>query len=181
MKYVLKKLRMLRVFDLETGKLKVMMTDLKTGQFTGSEETVYAEGADGAKLAAFNVNKVAGFNATNGTIDLGYLAMQVGGETVEVTNGNEITLHEVATTTDGTTVTIKHKASGEAGNEIGYIYPIDRDGMPDYAHAYAQAAVASATEFMIPGLKRSLCPPVCLRLMMMCLSTIAPLLRLILS
>ena len=147
MKYVLKKLRMLRVFDLETGKLKVMMTDLKTGQFTGSEETVYAEGADGAKLAAFNVNKVAGFNATNGTIDLGYLAMQVGGETVEVTNGNEITLHEVQTTADGTTVTLKHKASGEAGNEIGYIYPIDRDGMPDYAHAYTQAAVASTTEF----------------------------------
>lgn len=147
MKRVLKKLRMLRVFDLETGKLKVMMTDLKTGQFTGSQETVYAEGADGAKLVAFDVNKVAGFNATNGTIDLGYLALQVGGETVEVANGNEVTLHEILKTTDGSTVTLKHKATGEAGNEIGYIYPISHDGTPDYANAYTQAADASATEF----------------------------------
>lgn len=147
MKHVLKKLRMLRVFDLETGKLKVMMTDLKTGQFTGSQETVYAEGVDGAKLAAFDINKVAGFNATNGTVDLGYLAMQVGGEVVEVTNGNAVTLHSVLKTTDGTTVTLPHKASGAAGNEIGFIYPISKDGMPDYANAYVQAAVASATEF----------------------------------
>lgn len=147
MKYLLKKLRRLRVFDLENGRLTVMMTDLKTGQFTGSQETVYAEGADGAKLGAFDINKVAGFNATNGTIDLGYLALQVGGEVIEVSNGNEVTLHEVLKTADGTTVTLKHKASGEVGNEIGYIYPIDRDGMPDYAHAYAQGATASATEF----------------------------------
>lgn len=159
MKYVLKKLRMLRVFDLETAKLKVMMTDLKTGQFTGSQETVYAEGADGAKLAAFDVNKVAGFNATNGTIDLGYLAMQVGGETVEVANGNEVTLHEVLKTADGSTVTLKHKATGETGNEIGYIYPIARDGMPDYAHAYAQGSVASDTEFAYdPGTKKITLP-----------------------
>lgn len=147
MKYVLKKLRMLRVFDLETGKLKVMMTDLKSGQFTGSQETVYAEGTDGAKLAAFDINKVAGFNATNGTVDLGYLAMQVGGEVVEVTNGNAITLHAVLKTADGTSVTMPHKATGAAGNEIGYIYPIDTDGMPDYANAYTQSAAASATEF----------------------------------
>lgn len=147
MKYILKKLRMLRVFDLETGKLKVMMTDLKTGQFTGSQETVYAEGAEGAKLAAFDINKVAGFNATNGTIDLGYLAMQVGGEVVEVTNGNSVVLHKVLKTADGTSVTLPHKASGTTGNEIGFIYPIDRDGMPDYHNAYTQAANASATEF----------------------------------
>lgn len=147
MKYVLKKLRMMRVFDLETDKLKVMMSDLKTGQFTGSQETIYAEGADGAKLAAFDVNKVAGFNATNGTIDMGYLAMQVGGEVVEVKNGSDITLHAVLKTTDGTKVTLPHKAASDAGNEIGFIYPIDKDGMPDYASAYTQAASASATEF----------------------------------
>lgn len=147
MKYVLKKLRRMRVFDLENGRLKVMMTDLKTGQFTGSQETVYAEGTDGAKLAAFDINKVAGFNATNGTIDLGYLAMQVGGQIVEVQNGSDITLHELLTSEDGTTVTMPHKAAGDAGNEIGFIYPIGHDGMPMYENAYAQAAAASATEF----------------------------------
>ena len=145
MKYVLKKLRMLRIFDLETGKMKVLMNDLKSGQFTGSQETVYAEGAEGAKLAAFDVNKVAGFNATNGSVDLGFLAMQVGGETVEITNGTDVCIHSVLTTANGTTVTLPHKASGEAGNEIGFIYAVGPDGMP--AKEYAQAAAASATEF----------------------------------
>lgn len=145
MKYVLKKLRMLRIFDLETGEMKVMMNDLKSGQFTGSQETVYAEGADGAKLAAFDVNKVAGFNATNGSIDLGFLAMQVGGEPVIIENGTDVTLFKVLETTDGSTVVLPHKATGDAGNEIGFIYAIGADGMPEAK--YAQAADASANEF----------------------------------
>ena len=145
MKYVLKKLRMLRIFDLETGEMKVMMNDLKSGQFTGSQETVYAEGADGAKLAAFDVNKVAGFNAANGAVDLGFLAMQVGGEPVIIENGTDVTLFKVLTTEDGAAVELPHKAAGKVGNEIGFIYSIGSDGMPD--KKYAQAAAASATEF----------------------------------
>lgn len=147
MKYALKKLRYLRVFDLETGKLDAMMNDLQKGQFTGSQETVYAEGQDGAKLAAFDINKVAGFNTSNGTIDMGFLSMQVGGELVDVENGSEIVMHKVLETTDGTTVTLEQKVAGETGNELGYIYALGKDGMPDYSHPIAQAAAASATEF----------------------------------
>lgn len=147
MKYALKKLRFLRVFDLETGKLVAMMNDLKSGQFTGSQETVYAEGQDGAKLAAFDINKVAGFNAANGTVDMGFLALQVGGELQNVENGSEIVMHKVLATADGTTVTLTQKVSGEVGNEIGFIYPISADGMPDYTKPVPQAAAASATEF----------------------------------
>lgn len=147
MKYALKKLRYLRVFDLETGRLDAMMNDLKSGQFTGSQETVYAEGADGAKLAAFDINKVAGFNAVNGTVDMGFLSLQVGGDLIEVTNGSEITMHKVLESADGTTVTLTQKVAGETGNEIGFIYPLSADGMPDYTKPIAQAATASATEF----------------------------------
>lgn len=145
MKYVLKKVRMMRIYDIATGEHKVTLNDLKTAQFTGSQETVYAEGADGAKLAAFDINKVAGFNATNGTIDDGYLAMQVGTEPVEVTNGNAILIRKQIATTDGTTIVLPYAASGDAGNEIGFIYAKDTDGMP--GKSYAQAAKASATEF----------------------------------
>lgn len=145
MKYALKKIRMMRVYDLANELHKVTLNDLKTAQFTGSQETVYAEGTDGAKLAAFDLNKVAGFNATNGTVETGYLAMQVGSEPVTVTNGNEIKIREVHKTTDGTTITLDHKATGEAGNEIGYIYAASTDGMP--GKNYVQGAEASATEF----------------------------------
>lgn len=145
MKYALKKVRMMRVYDIATGEHKVTLNDFKTAQFTGSQETVYAEGTDGAKLAAFDLNKVAGFNGTNGTIDSGYLAMQVGTEPVIVKNGNEVVLREVLEVGADGTVTLPHKASGDAGNEIGYIYAVKTDDMP--GQSYAQAAAASATEF----------------------------------
>lgn len=145
MKYVLKKVRMMRIYDIATGEHKVTLNDLKTAQFTGSQETVYAEGADGAKLAAFDINKVAGFNATNGTIDDGYLAMQVGTEPVVVTNGNAIQIRKVIKTEDGTSITLPYAASGTAGDEIKFIYAKDTDGMP--GKSYKQAATASATEF----------------------------------
>lgn len=145
LKYVLKKVRMMRVYDIATGEHKVTLNDLKTSQFTGSQETVYAEGADGAKLAAFDINKVAGYNATNGTIDDGYLAMQVGSEPVKVTNGNAILIRKVIKTEDGAAIELPYTATGEAGDEIGFIYAKDASGMP--GQSYAQAAAASATEF----------------------------------
>ena len=72
MKYALKKIRMMRVYDINSGVHKVTLNDLKTAQFTGSQETIYVEGTDGAKLVGFDINKVAGFNATNATVDEGY-------------------------------------------------------------------------------------------------------------
>lgn len=145
MKYAFKKARMVRVYDIATGEHKATLDELKTSQFTGSQETVYAEGAEGRKLAAFDLNKVAGYNATNGAIETKYLALQIGGKEVKVTNGTDVMLRKTLKTDDGTTVTMPHKAHGEEGNEIGFIYSVGADQMPD--KAYAQAAAASATEF----------------------------------
>lgn len=145
MKYAFKKARMMRVYDIENRKHKVTLNDLKTSQFTGSQETVYAEGTDGAKLAAFDLNKVAGYNATNGAIETGYLALQVGAEEEVIADGTGVTLRTVLKTDDGTSATMPHKAHGVEGNEIGFIYAIGADRMP--GEAYAQAASASATEF----------------------------------
>lgn len=149
MKYAFKKARMMRVYDIASGKHKATLDELKTSQFTGSQETVYAEGADGRKLAAFDLNKVAGYNATNGAIETKYLAMQVGSDPVEVTNGTDVMLRKILKTEDGTTVTLPHKARGEEGAEIGFIYSVGADQMPD--KDYAQAAAASATEFAYDG------------------------------
>lgn len=147
MKYALKKLRRMRVEDLATGVMTAMLTDLKNGQFTGSQETVYAEGTDGSKLVGFDLNKVAGFNATNGAVDLNYLGLQVGSDRTEVQNGTGVSLFASLTTKDGKTVVAEHTAAGAVGAEIGFIYPYGADGMPDLAKAYAQSATASATEF----------------------------------
>ena len=69
MRYAFKKARALRINNLETDELEVRLVDLKTVTWTNGQETVYAEGNGGAKLAAFDNNKVSTLKATNGTVD----------------------------------------------------------------------------------------------------------------
>lgn len=147
MKYAFKKVRRIIINELGTKKHKVTLNDLKNFAINGSQDTIYAEGQDGAKLAAFDVSKVASITASNGAVDEGYLAMQVGSEEVKVTNGNSILIREEFTLSkDNTTsVTLSYKASGETGNEIRYIYKADKNGNP--GDVYEQNSNVSATNF----------------------------------
>lgn len=146
MKYAFKKVRRIIINDLATREHRVTLNDLKNFKINGSQDTVYAEGQDGAKLAAFDVNKVASITAENGTVDEGYLAMQVGTEVVKVTNGSSILIREEFEVKDGSkTVVLNYKATGETGNEVKYIYKADRNGLP--STSFTQNATASATEF----------------------------------
>ena len=146
MKYAFKQVRRIILNDLQTKKHKVTFNDLKNFSIKGSQETVYAEGSDGAKLAAFDINKVASIEASNGAVDEGYIALQAGTEVVKVTNGASVVIREEFEAKDGDTkVKLSHKAMGKAGNEIRYIYKADKNGMP--GEDYAQGAAASATEF----------------------------------
>lgn len=146
MKYAFKKTRRIIINDLATKMHKVTLNDLKNLKINGSQDTVYAEGANGAKLAAFDVNKVASITAENGAIDEGYLALQVGSEVVKVTNGSSVLIREEFEVKDGdTTVTLSYKATGSTGNEVRYIYKADSNGLP--SDAYTQNATSSSTEF----------------------------------
>lgn len=146
MKYAFKKVRRIIINDLATKKHKVTLNDLKNFKITGSQDTVYAEGADGAKLAAFDVTKVSSISAENGAVDEGYLAMQVGADVVKVTNGSAILIREEFEVKEGDkSVVLSYKASGATGNEVRYIYKADANGIP--ADTYTQDATASATAF----------------------------------
>ena len=57
MRHAFKKARALRINNLETDELEVRLVDLKTVTWTNGQETVYAEGTDGAKLAALIITK----------------------------------------------------------------------------------------------------------------------------
>lgn len=146
MKYAFKKVRRIIINDLATKKHKVTLNDLKNFKITGSQDTVYAEGADGAKLAAFDVTKVSSISAENGSVDEGYLAMQVGADVVKITNGSAILIREEFEVKEGDkSVVLSYKASGATGNEVRYIYKADANGIP--ADTYTQDATASATAF----------------------------------
>lgn len=146
MKYAFKKVRRIIINDLATKKHRATLNDLKSLKINGSQDTVYAEGQDGMRLVAFDVNKVASITAENGTVDEGYLALQAGSDTVKVTDGSSILIREEIGISEGqTSVTLKHKATGAAGNEVRYIYRADTNGLP--GEAYTQNATASDREF----------------------------------
>lgn len=151
MKYAFKKMRRMRVYNIATGEHLVTLNDFQSAQFTGSQDTVYADGADGAHLAAFDTTKVAGFNGTNGAIDSGYIAMQVGSEEVEVTNGTSICLRAEMKTEDGTSVILPHKAVGDEGNEIKFIYAADSNGMPGMSYTQGDSATESEFKYDPPS------------------------------
>ena len=146
MRYAIKKIRKITGRDIATGKNKFVLSDLKSLTISGSSETVWADGADGAHLVGFNVNKVATIEAENGAIDIGYLETQTGGTLKKVENGTGVLFSETLTVTGGKVVTT-HKASGAVGGEIGFVYPLDETADPDRQKAYVQAATASEKEF----------------------------------
>ena len=146
MRYALKKVRKITGRDIATGKNKFVLSDLKSLTISGSSDVVWADGADGAHLVGFDVNKVATIEAENGSIDIGYLETQTGGTLTKVKNGTGVLFTEVLTVAEGK-VTISHKASGLVGNEIGYVYPLDATSDPDRANAYEQGADATASTF----------------------------------
>lgn len=146
MKYAFKKVRRIIINDLATKKHKVTLNDLKNFKITGSQDTVYAEGQDGAKLVAFDINKVASITAENGSVDEGYIALQTGSDVVKVTNGSAILIREEFEVGESdTSVTLNYKATGTTGNEVRYIYKADANGLP--SDSYTQNAAVSATSF----------------------------------
>lgn len=146
MRYALKKVRKITGRDIATGKNKFVLSDLKSLTISGNSDVVWADGADGAHLVGFDTNKVSTIEAENGSIDIGYLETQTGGTLTKVENGTGVLFTETLTVASGK-VTTTHKASGLAGNEIGFVYPLDSTSDPDRMNAYVQGASATASEF----------------------------------
>lgn len=159
MKYAFKKVRRIIINDLDSKKHRVTLNDLKNLKITGSQDTVYAEGQDGAKLAAFDVNKVASITAENGSVDEGYLALQVGSEVVKVTNGSSILIREEFEIKDDQTTVVLSYNTGDAENAVKYIYKADQNGMPGEVYSHSQDNKASKTEFSYSSEDRTITLP----------------------
>lgn len=146
MRYALKKVRKITGKDIATGKNKFVLSDLKSITISGSSDVVWADGSDSSHLVGFDTAKASTIEAENGSIDIGYLETQTGGTLTKVENGTGVLFTETLTVTDGA-VTTSHKASGIAGNEIGFVYPLDSTSDPDRHNAFEQGATASTEVF----------------------------------
>lgn len=146
MRYVLKRASRLTINDIVTKEHKLTMVELKNVTLSDGQETQYAEGADGVRLAAFDSKKTSKIELESGVVSSGVIEAQTGGSMVTVSNGTDIKFIEEFTLSGGaTTVTLAHKARGTVGAEVKWIYKEDTTGDP--TTKYAQGATASATVF----------------------------------
>lgn len=146
MRYALKRIRKITGRDIETGKNKFVLADLKSMTINGTSEVIWADGNEGTHLVGFDTTKASTLEAENGSIEMGYLETQTGGVMKKVENGTGVLFSEILTVKTNK-VTTTHKASGIAGNEIKFVYPLDATGDPDRANALTQDATASKGKF----------------------------------
>ena len=146
MRYALKRIRKITGRDIETGKNKFVLADLKSMTINGTAEVIWADGNEGSHLVGFDTAKASTLEAENGSIEMGYLETQTGGVMKKVENGTGVLFSEILTV-ETNKATTTHKASGVAGNEIKFVYPLDATGDPDRANAMTQDATASKGKF----------------------------------
>jgi hypothetical protein len=148
MRYALKKVRRVIINDIVTGKHKATIVEIKSASLAAGQETLWAEGADGVRLAGFDSRKTSTLRFESGVLSTGVIEAQLGATKTTVSNGTGIKIREEFTLGAGETteITLAHKARGTAGSEIKWIYKADATGEPDIP--YAQDASASATKFV---------------------------------
>lgn len=109
-------------FDKETGDLLFWFDQIKSGELTSENETVYAEGRQGVQLAAFDRNKTAGFSCENGYVVASALASQLGSDVV------------VASASKKLTIQVMDKFS-VVGGQVARIDPTPADGEETFLSA----------------------------------------------
>lgn len=104
-------------FDKETGDLLFWFDQIKSGELTSENETVYAEGRQGVQLAAFDRNKTAGFSCENGYVVASALASQLGSEVVVASATNKLVIQVM----DKFDVKVTREFSGSGENKTATI------------------------------------------------------------
>lgn len=131
-------------FDNTDDSLTFRMTDLQDVTWTNEQETYYATGLNGARIGSADRNKYSRLTVNNGAIVDGVIAAQSGSDWETGTIVMENFLDDL-TTSNGTSVTLTHKAVGAEGSEVKFIYACGSDGVA--SEKYEQAAAASDTAF----------------------------------
>lgn len=140
------------------GKHAATIRQIKKGNLKNGNDTVWATGMNEAKLAGFSTNKAATFTATSGLVSDGGFVLN-GAKVIVSNSGTGYLYEEVIKLAGATSAVLKHKASGTAGSEIGYIYGCDMNGNIDSTKEYAQDTTASATKFSYAAATKTITLP----------------------
>lgn len=79
-------------FSRANGELIFGFDQIKSGELSGANDTSYAEGKRGVRLATLKTNKTSSFTCENGYIIMSALAQQLGTEVEEASSSSKITV-----------------------------------------------------------------------------------------
>lgn len=150
-KLVISEIAQVRAFSRVDGSFLFEFDQIKEGSLEASSETVYAEGKNNVRLAAFDRNKGIKFTCSNGYIVDSALAFQMGGEITTLGSEDNKTIRDTqiitATTSSGSTLDTITLSDTPVQDSVKYIYKLNGDGTP--GASFSVASVASDTEFAI--------------------------------
>lgn len=145
-----KKFSMQQVFEILLRKpsdksILAYLEDTKTSGLENTAEMVYPSGGRGNTYVGggFSHSKRARLNVSMATWNTEVMAIQNGTEIS--TGAQEVTEYEIIGHSTGASYTMKHKAIGVTGKEIGYVYELKEDGT--YGKRYEQATSAASGKF----------------------------------
>ena len=144
-----------RMQDKSTGELMYMVDQIKEATLTNGEESVYITGSAGIRLATLKRNKTTSFSFQNGLVSMSMLATQTGSERELASSTEKIKtpafeIIKVGSAEDGsvnTEITLKNVPVGTTGNEIPFIYILQKDN--SLGQKFAIGSAASSTEFAL--------------------------------
>lgn len=141
-KLIIKSIEEVFGFSKSTGELSFAFDQIKSGEFNGDNETVYAEGKQGVQLAALKRKKTTGFTCENGYVIASALAAQLGTTVEEASETNKLRVQRQAylDVTDDT-ITLEDTP---VNNTIKYIYQLNADQTK-------KATFALTTDFTVEG------------------------------
>lgn len=146
-KLIISEIAQVRAYDRADSSFLFEFDQPKEGTLEGSNDTIFAEGKNGVRLAAFDRNKQLKFNCTNGYVVGSALAFQMGSELYELSSENTATVrkHEevVAVAKDAGVDTVTLEGT-PVTDSIKYIYALNSDGTPGIQYPVASQASASA-------------------------------------
>jgi hypothetical protein len=146
----------IEAYNRGTGYLEFLLSELQDMTVNSAETTTDLTGLNGRVIGRKKSGKALTGTGTNGVISAGLMLAQTGGEILVDTHKVKKSEVKVVGTTG--TVATDETAVGTAGDEIGEIKVLAKNG--SIVNTYAQAAAADATHFAYDPTTKEITLPV---------------------
>lgn len=127
-KLIIKSIEEIYAFSKSTSELLFAFDQIKSGELSGDNEVVYAEGKNGAQLAALKKSKTTKLTCENGYVVASALAGQFGSDVEAASSDNKFTVQRQENLpVDAETKKVITLTETPVASSVKYIYLLNED------------------------------------------------------